>query len=207
MIQFLNKNNVNKGFSIIELIISIAILSLVGIAVVSFQVNIFSFNSTISNSLTAQQEARRTFKIMTAEIRSASCSNIGSYAISEASSTAFIFYSDIDNDRIREQVRYFLDGNIFKKGILKPTGSPLVYVPANEKVEVVIYNVVNGDVPVFQYYDANYDGTTPPLGEPVNKQMIRLVKATVIIDHDLARPPSPITITTQVSIRNLKDNL
>lgn len=197
----------NAGVTLIELLISIFILTLIWLAVSAFQKDVFSLNSAISNSLNAQQDARRAFKTMAAEIRGASPSSTGAYAVSQANSTVFIFYSNIDSDQLIERIRYFLDGNTIKRGVLKPSGNPLAYNSANESTSEVVHYVANGATPIFQYYDSNYDGTTPPLGEPVNTQAIRLIQVTAVIDLDAARPPSPVTLTTQVSMRNLKDNL
>ncbi len=204
---FQNQQKLRSGFSIIEVLVAIFILSLVGAAVVTFQKDVFSLNTIISNSLTAQDEARRTLKMMTAEIRPLSPSSVGAYPIAEADPTSFIFYSDIDNDQLKEQVRYFLDGPILKKGVIKPSGAPLAYNPANEIISEVIHDVANGATPIFNYYDTNYDGTTPPLAQPVDIPTVRLIKITIVIDKDSNRAPGPITLTTQVSMRNLKDNL
>lgn len=197
----------NAGITLIELLISIFILTLIWLAVSAFQKDVFSLNSAISNSLNAQQDARRAFKTMASEIRGASPSSTGAYVISQANSTAFIFYSNIDSDQFIERVRYFLDGNTLKRGVLKPSGNPLVYNPANESISEMIHYIANGVTPIFQYHDTNYDGTTAPLGEPINIQAVRLIQIIAMIDLDVLRPPSPIMITTQVSMRNLKDNL
>ena len=203
--RYYKKNN--AGFSVIEILVVIFILTLIGIAVWTFQKNVFSLNSYIASSLDAQQEARKVFKAWSAEIRSMSPSSVGSYPIAEASSTSFTFYSDIDNDGLKERIRYFLDGNAVKKGVLKPTGNPLVYNSINETVAEVIRDMANEATPIFDYYDTNYDGTTAPLAQPVSAIAVRLVKITLIIDKNSLRPPAPITMTTQVSMRNLKDNL
>ena len=203
--RYYKKNN--AGFSVIEILVVIFILTLIGIAVWTFQKNVFSLNSYIASSLDAQQEARKVFKALSAEIRSMSPSSVGSYPIAEASSTSFTFYSDIDNDGLKERIRYFLDGNAVKKGVLKPTGNPLVYNSINETVAEVIRDMANEATPIFDYYDTNYDGTTAPLAQPVSAIAVRLVKITLIIDKNSLRPPAPITMTTQVSMRNLKDNL
>lgn len=197
----------NYGFSVIEVLAVVFILSLVGIAVAIFQKNIFSFNTILSGNLEVQDEARRALKMITAEVRPLSPSSIGAYPIVETGQTSFIFYSDVDNDQLKEQVRYFLDGTILKKGIIKPSGNPLVYNSSNEIIRKVIRDVVNGATPIFNYYDTNYDGTTPSLAEPINILAVRLVKITIIIDRDPNKSPGSITLTTQVSMRNLKDNL
>jgi len=204
---FQNKQKLNSGFSIIEVLVVIFILSLIGVAVATFQKDVFSFNTILSSSLAAQDEARRALRIITAEVRPLSPSSVGAYPIAEADPTSFIFYNDIDSDQLKERVRYFLDGKTLKKGVIKPSGNPLTYNPANEIISEIVHDVANGATAIFNYYDTNYDGTTPPLTEPVNLLAVRLVKVTIVIDKDPNRSPGPITLTTQVSMRNLKDNL
>jgi len=204
---FKNHQDSKSGFTIIEVLVSIFIFTLIGLAVYSFQHNVFSLNKIISDSLAAQDEARRAFKTMNAEIRTASPSSLGAYALSETATSSFIFYSNIDDDFYKERVRYFLQGATLKKGVIKPSGVPLTYNPANETVSELAHDVANATTSIFSYYDTNYDGTTQPLAEPINVSAVRLVKITIIIDRDPTKPPAPITLTTQISIRNLKDNL
>ena len=196
----------SKGLTLLEVIVSIFIFTMIGMAIWSFQKDIFSLNDFLSNDLTIQQESRKTFKQISEEIRSISPSSAGTYPILEATSTSFIFYSDINNDGLKEQIHYFLDKNTLKKGIIVPSGNPLVYNSANKIIKKVIQNVVIGD-PIFEYYDASYDGTTPALSAPVNIISIRLIKINITADKDPNRPSSPFTMTTQISMRNLKDNL
>jgi len=205
--SFRKIKNQQSGFSIIEVMVAMFILTLIGLAVYSFQKDVFSLNRIISGSLTTQDETRRALKAMTAEIRTASPSSLGAYALVETATSSFTFYSNIDNDSYKERVRYFLDGTILKKGIIKPSGAPLTYNPANETVSELVHDVANATTSIFNYYDTNYDGTIEPLTEPVNVSAVRLIKLTIVIDHDPLTPPGPITLTTQVSMRNLKDNL
>jgi len=167
----------------------------------------FFLDRFLSESLRAQEEARKAFKVITEETRPLSPSSLGAYAIAEASPSSFIFYSNIDSDPLKERVRYFLDGTVLKRGIIKPSGDPLSYNPDDETTSEIIHNVANDTTPLFSYYDSDYDGTTPPLGEPVNVSSVRLVKITVLIDKNPSQPPAAITMATQVSMRNLKDNL
>lgn len=195
----------DKGYSVIEVLVGISILTFVGIAVVAFQEDVFSLNTMLSNGLNGQQEGRQAFKKMTAEIRSLSPSASGSYPINEAGTNSFAFYGDIDNDNVKERVRYFLSGATLRRGIIEPTGT--TYNPANETTIDLVHDIANGATPLFTYYDANYDGSQVALTQPVTFSVIRLIKITVIIDKDPNRPPGPFTMTTQVSMRNLKDNL
>ncbi len=196
-----------KGASLVEIIVVVFVIGLVGIAILSFLKNIFSFNNIISQNMSAQEQIRKVFKMATAEIRSASPSSNGSYPIEEAKPFSFIFYCDIDNDGLKERVRFFSENNVFKKGVIKPNGEPLTYNPENEKINELVSQVINGSTPIFDYYDANYDGFSPPLSEPVDILKIRLVKINLIINGGASKSPLPLNFTTQVSMRNLKDNL
>lgn len=197
--------NHKRGFTIVETLFGISIFIMIILAISLFSRNIWIYNSFIFSGLTNADAGRQILKSITAEVRTASTADTGAYVINQATESSFIFYSDIDNDGLKEKVRYFLSGSSFQKGIIKPTGSPLIYNPTNEKISTLISNVTNSSI--FYYYDKNYDGTTAALSSPVNIPSIRLVKITITIERDPNRSPVPATFTTQVSIRNLKDNL
>lgn len=194
--------------SLPELVVVSAIAGILILAVGTFQRNILYFAGFIDKSLTGTQDAKSVLRIMVREARSAAPSGVGAYPIAEVGTQSFAFYSDIDNDGIQERVRYFLSATDLKKGVIEPTGSPLQYNPASEQVTTLLArNVLNGAQPIFSYYDTNYDGTTAPLSQPVTTATVRLVKISIVIDADPNREPAPKTFTSQVSLRNLKDNL
>ena len=204
----MKKNNLKSGFSLAELLISVAILSMVTYSLSLFQRDVFSLNFTLQNSLNAQLDARHLIKVMVTELRKTTQSSTGVYAIELASSTGITFYSDINNNGSIDKVRYYLNGSTIKKGVIIPTGNPLTYNPANETTTTIINSVVaSSTLPIFQYYPSTYDGTTAPLTMPPDIPSIRLIKVTIIIDKDPNKSPSPIVVTSSVSLRNLKDNL
>ena len=203
----IKQNTRDLGFSVIEVTVAIFILTLVGIAVYAFQKDVFSLNRILSQSIVSQEEVRRALKVMSAEIRATSPSSIGAYAIAETATSSFIFYSNIDDDSFKERVRYFLDGTVLKKGVTKPAGDPLTYNPASETISDVVRDVANGTTALFSYYDTDYDGTSQPLVQPINISIVRLVRIVIMVDRDSSVLPGPITLTTQISMRNLKDNL
>jgi len=196
--------------TIIELMVSLTILVVIGIVIARFQADIFVFTTDLRNGFSADEQARTIIRPMTDEIRSASPSSLGAYPIVLASSTAFTFYSDIDNTGVKDEVSYFVSGNALKKGVIVPTGNPYVYSPSSETITTVVPSLLNANstaTPVFQYYDDSYTGTSSPLAQPVTPSSVRLVKITFAIDADPNRSPSARSITTQVEIRSLKDNL
>ena len=197
----------NTGISILETMIAVAIFAVIGLLIANFMFNIFDQNRFLSASITAEQEGRIVLKTFATELRSASVSSAGSYPILAASSTAITFYSDVNNDGQREQIRYFMNGTTLKKGVIQPTaGTPPTYNGA-EVVTDMVHNVTNSASGIFFYYDSSYDGTTSALSAPVSVSTIRLVKVSLLIDADPNKSPTAINITTQTSVRNLKDNL
>jgi len=208
LIKIFKKNiNQEKGLTLVELIVTMAICTLIIMAVGLFARDTFYYNDIFSGGLTSYDQARKILQPIASEIRSASPSSLGSYPIEETGNTEFIFFADNNNDGLKERIRYFLSGTSLKKGVIIPSGSPLQYASGNETITDIIDGVRNGSTPIFAYYDTNYNGSTAPLSQPVTIMNVRLIKITLVIDADPNRPPSAVTVTTQVSMRNLKDNL
>src|SRR3989344_4952173 len=143
-INIINKNRKkSRGMTMIEMIISIGILAIILIVVSSFQVNVFQYNKYSSDSLQSAEDARAILKTMIKELRSAKPGNNGSYPILQTATSSLTFYSDIDSDGLQEQVRYFLVSKVLKKGVIKPSGSPLSYNASNETFSTLAYSVKN----------------------------------------------------------------
>jgi type II secretory pathway pseudopilin PulG len=197
-----------RGFTLIEIMVVFLIFIALFDYIWLLYKNSLNSSEVLTESMNVQGEVRNAFNSMVASLRSASPSATGSYTIAAASSTALTYYSDIDRDGSKEQIRYFLAGNALKQGITKASGNPPSYQSANEKTNNLIKNVVRDETkPIFSYYDGNYDGSGPALINPPDILDIRLIKITVTIDREPDAPPAPAEFSTQVSIRNLKDNL
>lgn len=201
------KIGISRGFSLVEIVIVIGITALVFMGVFQFGQSIFSFNNNAQKNLAAQSSARRVLKIIVKELRSTSPSSLGAYPISQTGTSSITFFSNIDIDPLKEQVRYFISGNDLRRGVTKPSGSPLVYDLGNEQIVTLINDVRNAtNTPIFEYFDSTYSGTSTPLTQPVSPTTVRFVRITINIDKDINRP-APFQVDTQVFLRNLKDNL
>jgi prepilin-type N-terminal cleavage/methylation domain-containing protein len=117
----------NSGYTLIEIMIAIGIFTSIMGLVAAFQMDIFSMNDFIQSGLKDQNEAKNIIKHFVREVRSLSESNQGSYPIKQADADTFIFFSDIDHDQIKEEVRYYVEDGVLKKGVIEPSGDPLVY--------------------------------------------------------------------------------
>jgi prepilin-type N-terminal cleavage/methylation domain-containing protein len=196
-----------RGFTLVEILVIVGIFGILALAIGRLQRDTTFFSGVFQNQLNAVDEGRKILRPFVGEVRSASTAHTGAYTIEEASANQFTFYSDIDNDGNIERVRYFLEDNTFKKGITEPSGEPLDYDTGDEQISWVIQHVENGAQAVFEYFDADYDGTTAALAQPVTTGDVRLIKITIVIDQDPNELPEPVELTTQTMIRNLKDNL
>ena len=190
-----------------EVIIVVAISAAIFTAVFQFGTSIFSFNTISSSTLSAESDGRRILKTIVKELRSASPSSTGTYPIQVAATSSITFFSNIDADVLKEQVRYFLQNRDLKRGVVKPSGSPLTYNPVNEEISTLVHDIMSTSSPIFEYFDNSYAGTSTPLVQPVTITTIRFIRITIPIEKDINKSPLPIIVQSQVMLRNLKDNL
>ncbi len=202
--------NSQKGITLVEMLVVVAIIGMLSGIVAAFQVDVFSFQRLFTNNLDLQQKGLLFMRKFTAEIRSVVPSETGSYPFGTVGTSTLTFYVDADYDGVVERVRYYLDNEVLYRAVLIPTGSPLQYT-GSETVQSVITHVKNATstpTPIFTYYDESYTGVGgAPLTQPVTTSEVRLVKVTLFLDADTTDAQPEITLTTHVMARNLKDNL
>jgi len=196
----------NNGFTLVEVLVTAGILAVVGTLLGVFAVTGFKSWDQNRAQVEVQESARSALSRLTKYLREAQVSENGSYPIAAATAQSLTFYSNVDADVNREQIRVFLQSQQLKIGITDPVGSPATYPVANESVSVLTNYVQNGAAAVFEYFDENFTGSQAAMN-PINIQNIRLVRLILILDADPAEPPLPVTMQTNVALRNLKDNL
>lgn len=184
-----------------EILVVVGILIFLGGAIATFQVDVFRFNKTAQSGLSTNYEIRQTLKKFTADLRTASPSSVGSFPLAETASSSLTFYANIDTDPAIERVHYFVSSSTLWRGVLKPTGSPLVY-SGSETLETAVTGVLSDSV--FTYYTTGEVGTSTLLYVPVNQQNVRLVHLSLSVDKDPLKPPATTYAETSVLIRNLK---
>lgn len=205
----MKKNNLQKGFTLLELILSTfifgAITALVaGFAVYYFQTYSFSFEE--NQAINSTQSALTT---MIRDIREARSGDNGAYTIVQADDFSFTFYSDVTNDGRTDRVRYFLNGTQLQKGVIEPTQVPVTYPIATEKIKTIADFVDTAGLPIFKYANGNWpaDTTNNPL--PQNQRILNTRFITVYIRINVSNNYSaqPFELTSGVQIRSLKNNL
>ena len=194
----------NSGFTLVEVVITMAIVMIVGVLFMRLSQDITSSALRFTNSLVTQQSIQSTLQTMVPEIRSAAQSNDGAYAISVAATSTFEFYSDVDRDGLFDRVRYFLSSTTFKKGVIKPTGSPLTYATSSEVLQDLVENVIPGSQ-IFSYYDKNATSSgSTALPSPIDPVQVKTIKITLVANQGTSSTPSIVGVETSATIRNLR---
>jgi type II secretory pathway pseudopilin PulG len=191
-----------KGMMLLEILVVVGIFVVISSSVWPLMANIFSQGTMLRNSLAANDEARIAIKKFIQEARIMSPSSLGAYPVLLASSTAFTFYSDVDNDNLKERYRYFIEGGSFKKGVTKPSGTPLVYNSAAEIKSIIITHLYATSSTLFNYFDSN----NTQMAYPMNATAIRSVELLLPIAFPSQQGLRLITFSSRVTMRTLKDN-
>lgn len=195
-----------RGLTVIEVVIGAALSLLLLTALLRFLVVGFPLARVTYLQSQSTETARIQLRRLSKELRELRQADTGSYALATAEPQRIIFYANVDADALTERVRYQLVGTNLQRGIIKPTGSPLTYNVASEVVTTVTAHVQNGATPIFTYYDGDYPAATTPLN-PVDVTEVKYINFSLVIDSDPAVDPPPVTVASQVQLRNLKTNL
>jgi prepilin-type N-terminal cleavage/methylation domain-containing protein len=196
------------GFTLVEIIVVISIVSLISVGVGALSFWGMRLWNVTQDQIKAQDTARTAFDTIAKEIREMQISDNGSYAIDTADHDTLIFYANIDDDVKREKIKYELQGGIIYRWTKKSTGdSPATYAAFTDADRTVIISQIVNTTDFFEYFDDSYSGTSPSLTEPIQLSNVRLIKITASIDYGPSRTPAPLELSTNISLRNLKDNL
>lgn len=200
-----NLVNVQQGFTLIEVLVSAAILVILGAGFLGFQYILSQNQIAAWNSYLTVEDANGITSQFVRELRDAREGENGNYPLIQAGDQEIIFYSDTDYDTVVEKIRYTLTSGTLTKGTTEPTGSPPTYSSDNEKTKVLTQFIRNGSDPIFYYYNKDWpnDTTNNPLpeGERVSQARLILVSLTVNSQDD---PDSDYLVESYAKIRMLR---
>jgi len=205
----IKKSLTTNGFTILEVIISTAIVSVLVAAVYLLQNFVLDQQQITMNSYVSVDYANSAMQTIVRDLRNARFGDDGSFILQTANDQELVFFSDVDFDQVTEKVHYFLDGNELKRGIIKPSSYPITYPQSEEKIKVINSDIRNANQPVFYFYNGDWpkDTTNNPL--PTNQRLsqTRLIKISLIVNSSPNQQNTNYQLDSFVQLRTLKDNL
>jgi len=193
-----------SGFSLLELVITCAIMPIVLGAAYMVFITLSGNYSGISAQSEATSEAQRAMDTMSREIRQGQEITTGGGAIAVAAPTRCSFYVDIDRDGAPERITYYVDGTDLYRVQAEPA-RPVYPYDYTDGVASRVVNLTTSSAVVFTYFDQSAP-TTPVTGTP-NVATV----CAVGIDLSASRPAQngqvSVDFTTRVKIRALFNSL
>lgn len=190
------------GFTLIEMLVVIAIMGTVGIALSGLIQQFYKGNAFLLEQTAALDNARRGVREAMVAIRESSYGDDGSYPISEAATSSLTFYSDYDKDASVEKERYYLLGTTFYRVVTNSGGSPPTYAGQAQSTTTVATNVLNGtSTPIFTYYDENGMQLS---ATSTDESRVAAVRIKLMVDLNPNRAPNVFTLDETATLRNLR---
>lgn len=189
--------------TLIEVLVSISIITVVTLAITSLIQSFYKDNDYLIEETSALASARRGIDNAVSAIREATYGDDGSYPISMAGTSTLTIYSDVDTDTGVEKLQYALTNGTLYEYVTNATGSPPTYPSSSRATTTIATNVRNTDAtPLFTYYDSsgNQLSTTSPAIASITS-----VKVEVMVDLNPNRAPNVFTLSEEATLRNLQD--
>jgi prepilin-type N-terminal cleavage/methylation domain-containing protein len=198
----------NKGFTLIEMIIVIGLITVITVGISTAVIWGMRLWNITQDHIKAQDQARTAFQSIIGEIREMQIADNGAYDIETADGDTVVFFANVDSDTKREKVKYELqNGTLYRWYAKSNSSSPPQYPAFSDTTKTTVAKNIVNTGPVFLYYDDTYTGTSAPLAEPIQLNEVRLISVHLLIDYDPTRTPAPLELETNITLRNLKDNL
>jgi len=187
-----------KGFSLIEMVVTTALVAIITVVVSTFLVQSIKTYRIKRQSIDLEEKAAQVMRDFERNTRAAS-----KIIKADGNELVFLRYFDLTSAS-PTQVRYFVSGNKLEVGLTEPFGPEpdVTYPSSNEKIDLIIQDVTNPNT-LFTYFN----GSSDQLNLPLNATDIRMVGFSISLDKNGNLPPAAITESTEISLRNMKDNL
>jgi len=198
----------SKGFTLIEVMVSVAVLALLSGLVASLVIYLISEPNKQRSYLDNTDQARFIANNFANELRNATTSNDGQYAINYANSSEIIFFTKKGASGLNvNKIRYYILEDTLYKGVTVPTGNPLSYGSSSETVTTLMTNLINSSSPIFYYYNGDYNGNSNPLELPANINNITYIKMSLTVPKYENESANHFSMEAGAAIRGLKTNL
>jgi prepilin-type N-terminal cleavage/methylation domain-containing protein len=187
------------GYSLIELLVVIVITSAIAVPLTTFMINGMSSFTFIQAQSDTSLELGTLADRITKVVR-------GATSVDTAQSNTLIIYGYFSpQDTVIKKIRYFVNGTNLNIGVTPPTGTApsYTYDAANEAITTTRIDLVMGSNPLFTYYD----DVGNPLTGAFQVSQIKQIGLYIAANPNAKQVSVPISLSTKVTLRNLKVNL
>lgn len=192
------------GFTIIEMLISMALFSLLGTLVVGVIVKNLRDNEKLQANSVVQRDLNLAIDRMNRVFRSTT-------QIIDATATSVRIRGYPNAGDVAPSEIYFYTSTTagktsVKYDVIPPTGTApsYTYNPANAVTHLLLPRVTNSStVPLFTYYDQN----NTLLATPITLAKVTVIQAAPSALDENNFLSTPIVVTTRATLRNFKTNL
>ena len=202
----LPKQNRTKGMTFVEMIVVIAIATILMLAISYSIVNLYQTTAYSSAQAEEIDNARRGVTQWNRDVKELTTGEDGNYPINIIDEHEFGYYSDTDLDNAVEYVRYELADTTLRKYTYNASGDPATYnltTPDSTEILYLYVQNLNEATTTFYYYDN--DGTQLSSTSPIID--VKYIRMNIIVNVDPLLSPGEFVLRSSVAPRNLKDNL
>jgi len=195
----LNPLKSTAGFTLLEVIIASALIGIVATPLTLFLINGMRSYNTIDIQTNSSTELVTLSGKITSVIRNATS------VVAASDNTLTVLAYAKPTDTVVSQYRYFITGNTLSVGVTPASGSApnYTYPSSNEVVKNLRTDLSMSGTPMFTYFDESYNQLTGT----IDVSSVGNVGVFLSVNPNPIQFKTPISITNETSIRNLKSNL
>ena len=188
------------GLTFVEMLITIAIISIIMIAIVDSIIFFYRANTSSIEQEYQVEHARRGAELMIRDLRETTYADSGAYPLATIATSTVTFYTDTDTDGSIERIRYTLLGTNLYRNVTLAAGAPPAYTGGGATSTVSRY-IRNNDeaAPLFRYFDnTNTEVSSEDIADVVS------VTVNLVVDITQQHTPGKFTLRDSATLRNLR---